>query len=112
MGFDTLAAQAVLFVKKEHPHIRLELILPCKTQTRGWPEEDVKEYERILEASDAHTYLSERYFRGVMHQRNRMLVNGSDACIAFLRDGASGGTAYTVDFARKSGVPVINLCHL
>lgn len=32
-GFDTLAAQCVLFMKKQYPHIKLILVLPCKTQT-------------------------------------------------------------------------------
>ena len=32
-GFDTLAAQCVLFIKKQYPHIKLILVLPCKTQT-------------------------------------------------------------------------------
>ena len=112
LGFDTLAAQAVLFIKEHYPSVRLELILPCKTQTRGWDEKDVKEYQRILDLSDAYEFLSEAYRRGVMHQRNRKLVDGADACIAFLREGASGGTAYTVSYAQKVGIPVINLATL
>ncbi len=112
LGFDTLAAQAVLFIKEHYPSVRLELILPCKTQTRGWDEKDVKEYQRILGLADAHEFLSETYYRGVMHQRNRRLVDGADACIAFLREGASGGTAYTVSYAQKVGIPVINLAVL
>jgi len=36
MGFDTMAAFAVLRLRILHPHIRLILVLPCKTQARGW----------------------------------------------------------------------------
>ena len=36
LGFDTLAAECVLYLKKQYPQIKLILVLPCKTQTRGW----------------------------------------------------------------------------
>ena len=35
LGFDTLAAQTVLDMKKEYPQLRLILVLPCEDQTRG-----------------------------------------------------------------------------
>lgn len=47
LGFDTLAAQTVLELKEEYKHIRLILVLPCKTQTRYWKQADIDEYERI-----------------------------------------------------------------
>ena len=41
LGFDTLAAQTVLELKKEYPHIKLILVLPCQNQTRGWKSTDI-----------------------------------------------------------------------
>lgn len=41
LGFDTIAAQTVLDLKKKHPEIKLILVLPCKNQTRGWTEKDI-----------------------------------------------------------------------
>ena len=35
-GFDTLAAGTVLKLKPSYPNIKLILVLPCLTQTRGW----------------------------------------------------------------------------
>lgn len=35
LGFDTMAAQAVLALKESYPQIKLILVLPCKTQTHG-----------------------------------------------------------------------------
>lgn len=109
LGFDTEAACAVLRQKKKYPDVKLELLLPCENQTRGWREADVRLYNAILAHADAYQYVSQVYFRGVMQKRNRALVDGADLCIAFLREGATGGTAYTVDYAQKKGVPVINL---
>jgi len=107
-GFDTLAAQAVLRLREQYPHIRLILVLPCKSQTRGWWKEDIQKYEAILAAADKIKYISQEYTRNCMLKRNRHLVDHSGVCVCYLRDSA-GGTAYTVDYARKNGVPVINL---
>ena len=109
LGFDTEAAIAVLSQKKKTPQIRLELLLPCRDQCARWSQRDRELYEKILAHADAYTYLSEHYYHGVMQARNRALVNGADVCVAFLRTGEKGGTAYTVSYAEKSGVPVINL---
>ena len=56
LGFDTLAAQTVLDLKKEYPQIKLILVLPCRTQTRGWKQEDIEEYNRIMKAADKVVY--------------------------------------------------------
>lgn len=108
LGFDTLASLAVLKAKKCYPHVKLILVLPCRSQTRGWMEKDIRIYEEIKRASDKVTYTSEEYTPGCMHKRNRYLVDHSGTCVAFLRD-PSGGTKYTVDYARRSGLTVINL---
>ena len=52
LGFDTLAAEAVLALKEKYPSIRLLLALPCPEQTARWKEEDVLRYQRILAACD------------------------------------------------------------
>ena len=106
LGFDTVAALAVLKLKKRYPDIRL--ILPCLSQTRGWQEEDIRLYEQIKEKSDEIIYTSEEYTRGCMHKRNRRLISESSACIAYLTE-RKGGTSYTVDYAVKHGLSLFNV---
>lgn len=108
LGYDTIAAQTVLKLREKYPQIKLILVLPCKTQTRGWKQADIDEYERIMAAADKVTYTSEEYTRGCMHKRNRHLVDNSSLCICYLTEG-SGGTAYTVDYAKKKGLRVVNI---
>ena len=108
LGFDTLAAQTVLELKNEYPQIRLILVLPCRDQTRDWKEADIAEYERIMKAADKVTYTSEQYYSGCMHKRNRHLVDCSSLCICYLTE-QSGGTAYTVNYARSQGLKIINV---
>ena len=108
LGFDTLAAQTVLEMKNEYPEIRLILVLPCCNQMRCWKEADIAEYERIMKAADKVTYTSEQYYNGCMHKRNRHLVDNSSLCICYLTE-PSGGTAYTVNYARTQGLKIINV---
>lgn len=108
LGFDTLAAQTVLSMKKKYPDIKLILVLPCLTQTKGWPSKDVEEYERIKAQADKVKYTSQEYYQGCMHKRNRHLVDNSSVCICYLTK-ERGGTAYTVNYAREQGIKVVNV---
>jgi len=108
LGFDTLAAQTVLNLKKEYPHIKLILVLPCLSQTQGWKEQDVRIYETIKAEADKVVYTSQQYTQDCMHKRNRHLVDHSGVCVCYLTKD-KGGTAYTVNYAKKQGLEVINL---
>lgn len=108
LGFDTLAAQTVLNLKEDYPQIKLILVLPCKTQARGWKQEVIEEYNRILKAADKVVYTSQDYYSGCMHKRNRHLVDNSSLCICYLNSN-TGGTAYTVDYAKSVGCRVSNI---
>ena len=107
IGFDTLAALCVL-EQRDALGLRLELILPCHNQTRGWSERDKNYYNHILESCDSYRYISDVYTDSCMLERNRHLVNGSNVCIAYLTQNR-GGTLFTVNYAQKNGVKVINL---
>ncbi len=111
LGFDTLAAICVLDLKKEFPHIRLELILPCKNQTKLWSASDRVIYNEILSAADRVEYLHESYTSSCMHDRNRRLVDEGDICVAFL-EHSGGGTAYTAAYAMKKGKEIINIAEM
>lgn len=108
LGFDTLAANTVIKLRTKYPDIKLILVLPCKTQTRGWKQSDIEEYERIFKAADKVVYTSENYFSGCMHKRNRHLVNNSSLCICYLTED-NGGTFYTVNYAKQNGLSIVNI---
>ena len=110
IGFDTMAALNVLLLKKKYGFIRLELYLPCRDQTKKWGGSDKKIYDFILKNADSITYVSEDYTRDCMFKRNRALVDQSDLCIAFCNTSAfSGGSVYTVKYAKEKGVACENL---
>lgn len=108
LGYDTLAAKTVIRLRGKCPDMKLILVLPCLTQTRGWGPEDVAEYERIKSQADQVIYTGQQYTRGCMHKRNRYLVDHSGVCVCYLTKD-SGGTAYTVRYAEKHGLEIINI---
>ena len=108
LGFDALAAEAIIDRRKERPDIQLVIVVPCKDQDKQWSIKDKIRYQLIKRAADHVICLSEHYYRGCMHQRNRYLVDHSAACICYLTE-ATGGTAYTVGYAKSKGLKIFNL---
>lgn len=107
LGFDTEAALAVLRAQGKHPHIKLILILPFPEQAKTWSAEEQAIYEDIKRNAAKVVFTGERYMRGCYHVRNRALVDGAGLCVAYLCRG-TGGTAYTVGYAKEQGVKVLN----
>lgn len=108
LGFDTMAAQIVLDLKAEHPDIKLILVLPCKDQAKFWKESDIAVYNDIKSKADKVVYTSEAYYDGCLLKRNRHLVDSSHFCICYLTE-QTGGTAYTVNYAKEKGLEILNI---
>lgn len=108
LGFDTMAAQAVLKAREHYPGIRFVLVVPYEGQSAGWSEADRMIYAEIKAAADEVVCLAEHYFKGCMQQRNRFLVDHSGICVCYLTE-STGGTAYTVKYAQKRGLTIYNL---
>lgn len=108
LGFDTLAAQTVLKLKTEYSYSKLILVLPCESQAEHWEKEDRMIYEEIKRKADKVVYTSKAYYRGCMHKRNRHLVDNSSCCICYLTK-ETGGTAYTVHYAKEKLLTVYNV---
>lgn len=111
LGFDTMAAQTVLRLRRSYPQIKLILVLPCASQADKWSPADAKNYQGIMEQADKVVYTSQDYTPGCMFKRNRHLVNCSSACICYLTK-EKGGTAYTVRYAIKHGLKIFNIAEV
>ena len=107
-GFDTLAAETVLALRKTIPQIQLILALPCKNQSKGWNSADKARYEQILHQADEVHYLAESYDNGCMMRRNRFMVDNSSCCIFYLTHMRSG-TYKTVEYAMEQGHDLYNI---
>lgn len=107
IGFDMKAAQAVLALKDKYD-IELVACLPCADQSQRFSARDKQTYNKILERCDEVVVLESEYTAGCMFKRDRYLVDNSDTLVCFLRK-KSGGTYYTVNYAKKSGKKLIEL---
>lgn len=108
LGFDTLAAEAVLEIAADYPCVSLVIVRPCEDQTRGWSRADIARYNAILDRASEVITLADAYHPGCMQERNRYLVEHSTVCLCYLTE-PSGGTAYTVRYAVSRSLPVVNL---
>ncbi len=110
LGFDTLAAKAILKEREKLPDIHLILALPCKNQTRGWRQAQILEYEEILKAADEVIFLADEYYDGCLLKRNRFMIDNSSHCIFYI-SSMHGGTAYTIKYAEQNNVNLHNVLY-
>lgn len=107
VGFDLKAAECVLKIKKSQD-IKLIACIPCKGQSGKYSLNDKNRYFSILEKCDEKIVLSKNYYAGCMFARNRYMVDNCNVLVCYLREN-SGGTYYTVNYAKKRGIKVIEI---
>lgn len=104
IGLDTWLAEVTLEVG-----IPLHLYIPFKGQGKNWPKESQNKYNSILERATVVKYISENYSNYAFLQRDEAMVNDCDVVLALLNPEAnSGGTYYTVNYAKNNSKQVIN----
>ena len=99
----------IILAEKKTGHSELKLIcaVPFKEQARGWDPMEKLRYYELLRRSDRIVQVCDSYQRGCYHARNRYMVDNSDVLIAIFNGDPKGGTAYTVNYARKKGKEII-----
>lgn len=106
-GFDMLVAENVINFKKTYD-ISLYACIPFENQSEDYGEKDRERYSKILEECDGAIILSDEYYSGCMHARDRFMVDNCSVLVCYLRQNR-GGTYYTVNYARKNCVKIIEL---
>lgn len=107
VGFDMKAAQAVIALKDKY-EVELVACLPCENQAERFSARNKELYNDILSRCDKVVVLEKEYTRGCMLRRDRYLVDNCDTLVCFLRKD-SGGTYYTVNYARKQNKKIIEI---
>lgn len=107
MGADLWLAEIVLELRKENPTLRLFCILPCETQANSWTEHWRDRYFAVCAASDDVEYISHAYSKSCYFERNRAMVDRASLLIALHDGSSSGGTAYTISYAKSKGIDTI-----
>ena len=107
VGFDAIAAETVL-EKRDRLGIKLCIVIPYAHQEEGYTANQRRQYERILSCADEKVVVSTISDKNAYHIRNRYMIDRAEICIAYLTNEKSG-TAYTVNYARKKGIQIINI---
>lgn len=108
LGFDQIAARAVLKKRESDARVRLIFALPCRDQDIKWNESQKAAYRALLMQADEVVYVSEQYDNTCMRRRNDYMIAQSAHCICALTR-TFGGTASTVRRAEKAGLAVTNV---
>lgn len=107
-GFDLWAAEAVLDLQQSNPDLQLWALLAFHGMERYWEPEWQTRYTSVLRRA-RHTFsVCDRYEPGCYTRRDAELVRRSSRCICYFT-GIPGGTEYTVQHARRSGLYIVNL---
>ncbi len=112
MGFDIIAAEIVLMLKKIYgfEDIVLVCVLPFEKQAESFTSFWKDRFYAVLEQCDRKLILSEEYFTGCYQKRNTFMVDNSD-CVLTWYDGKPGGTRGTLEYASKRHKHIINTCN-
>ena len=102
-GVDLWAGEMVLALQEPFRRLELVAVQPYPAQFRRWPPEWGKRYERVLRSCDEVVTISPAYRPDCYHRRDRYMVDHASRLIGVWREGSPGGTAYTIDYARRSG---------
>ena len=108
-GSDTICAEVVLALKNIYPHIKLECAIPNRAFTSSWADDDVRRYTSILTRADNIKFISGKnvYSLSDLMLRNIYMVDSSDIIIAVYKDGESGGTRNTINYAESKNKKII-----
>ena len=112
MGFDTLAAKAVIYLKKKNPDIRLKLYIPCYNHFFKWSYKDKAIWRYISSYADESIYITDGpYEEGCMKKRNYAMVDDAHYCLAYCIKSGSG-TGSTLKYAELKGRAINNIADI
>ena len=101
IGFDLIAAECVLALRKKYPQVKLIACVPCYGQEKYFSDADKKRYVKILKKADETVTLADHYYQGCMQNRDKYMVERAEVMIAYCKK-STGGAAYTVKLFQKA----------
>lgn len=109
LGFDMMAAETVLELRRDDPVIKLVAAIPFRGQELKWSPSQNNRYRSILKDADEVIYVSNYFERGCEMKRNRFMLDNACRAIAYFNGEPHGGTYFTFRTAVERAYTVINL---
>lgn len=112
IGFDALAAKAVIYVKDKNPDIKLKLYIPCYNHFIKWSYKDKAVWRYIASYADKMIYITDGpYEDGCMKKRNCAMADDAHYCLAYCIKYGSG-TGSTLRYAEMKGCEINNIADI
>ena len=108
MGCDLYFCECVLALRGRCPDVTVEAVIPCPTQADQWPPAQRERYRKLVDACDWETLVSAQYTSTCMQRRDRYMVDHASLLLAVF-DGSPGGTRYTVEYAMRQRIDILDL---
>lgn len=108
LGSDMYFAEAVIALRASHPDVTLEAAIPCPDQAERWESSQRERYERLVDACDIKTIISQRYTPDCMDRRNLYMIEHSSVLVTVF-GGGMGGTFNTIRHALREGLRIVEL---
>lgn len=103
-GFDLLALDCLVALRLKYK-LHLVACVPFHGHEMSFARAEREKYLALLSWCDEKKELSPQYSPQVYFIRDRYMVDCADLVFAYC-NRATGGTAYTLTYARKAGIPV------
>ena len=117
IGFDTIAAYAVIAAKKVYPDIKLIMVIPFKNQPCKWPPDPQAKYNETLAQADSVIFVDKEcgltdignYSAAKMFLRNEYMVNKCNAVVACISNTATSGSKHCILYAKSKNKPILTI---
>ena len=106
--FDRIASSAVRRVKKEYRDDNSSLVLVLPYITAEY-EKNKTEFEEYYDSIEISFDAASAFPKAAIQLRNKRMVERADLIICCVE--RSGGAKQAVEYAKKLGKPVINICN-
>lgn len=104
IGWDTWLAQEALLLG-----IPVKAYVPFECQSSNWPTKSRVEYDRVLSLCQEIKYVSKHYHARAFYDRDERMIDNCEEVFALWNpDINSGGTYYTVSYAKNLNKPITN----
>ena len=108
IGFDTLAALAVLDLQAIYPDVKLVAAVPFMGHELNYSCEDKETYDEIVAQCTDIMIVSECFSYSAYFERNDYMLSNCSTLVCYF-NGSAGSAKYTVEKAHQEGLHVINL---
>lgn len=107
VGFDTICFKTLQKLKSKND-IKIIACIPCMEQDKKYTYLQKQEYQKMVKCANQKVIISKTYTPYCMQQRNMFMVDNSSLLVSYMYKN-SGGTANTVNYAKRCGIKVINV---